>query len=479
MKRLRTSFLATLGAAALASSLLAAAPATGAEQAPTDWTLTEDVDLSDASRWSLETGQAANTSSYDRPENVSFGDDGLIVSGKRENWSGRSLTSGDAKGTDIVIPNYARVEAVGNASYGEGLWPALMWLRPLDSPHGEIDLMEVFSTADRVTTTIHSEYGPTHRQRQGNAKWADLVESDPEADHTYVMEKTPDRITISVDGIVMLDATPETVPTGFDWDGVFERPGATWYPRVTLQIGCPTGEPDCGLGLPEPEWTDATVQLKSLKIWEWTPGEGPAPVAPPVPAPTPAPEVDPSPVPGAPTPGEGAEPIVEGGSFDLARGQELRHSLSRTEQPTDAGGVTFTVPESLGTATLYGSIQVRSSENGRSGYRGTVAIRPNGSLFLTTEKLQDGKRTLLDQRTVAARGSVDSGDDVRVEISYVDGAVQAKTWTLGDGEPDAWQLTAEATGAELSDAGVQILGYLSRSAKAPVTAIWSDLTPMI
>src|SRR5688572_3074544 len=153
MRTRRTTSSAAIGAAVLSLALVGFTPVHAAEEDLPGWAFQEEVDLSDPSRWTTETGQAANTSSYDIPENVSFGDDGLTVRGTRESRSSADYTSGDAKGLDIEIPNYARVEAVGSVPYGPGLWPALMWLRPLDSPHGEIDLMEVFGADPRVAAT--------------------------------------------------------------------------------------------------------------------------------------------------------------------------------------------------------------------------------------------------------------------------------------------------------------------------------------
>lgn len=179
-----------------------------------------------------ETGGAENTLSYDLPRNVEFTEEGLVIWGKREQQGSRSWTTGDARGFGHPIPNYAKVVATGTTPFNAGLWPALMWLRPLDSADGEIDLIEVFGNQeDRFTSTIHSEYGPTHKQLQGGTKLSALANPDPTAEHTYVMEKTPDRIVISVDGVVMLNAGPDDVPAGFDWDRIFERPGAQWYPR--------------------------------------------------------------------------------------------------------------------------------------------------------------------------------------------------------------------------------------------------------
>jgi hypothetical protein len=386
----RKTSLAALSAAILTISILGGAPATAADDKDLPgWIHQEDVDLSDASRWTLETGQAANTSSYDIPSNVSFGSTGLTVRGAAESRGSAAYTSGDAKGLDIEIPNYSRVEVTGSVPFGSGLWPALMWLRPLDSAHGEIDLMEVFGDDARPAATLHNEYGSTHRSLQGSVRWEQLPNSNPTGVHTYVMEKTPNRIVISVDGHVMLDAGPEDVRPGFDWKAIFERPGATWYPRVTLQIGCPPVDPGCGIGLPASGWKGGQMKLETLKIWRMAkPGEQQPPVVEPAPQPPvvePAPQppvVEPAPQPPvvepAPQPPVVVEPPVveppvvqppadEAGTFALSPGQEIRHDYEGGDTEGTEGSVTFTVPENIGTGVMYHSLQALSSDDGKNG----------------------------------------------------------------------------------------------------------------
>ena len=480
----RTSF-AALGAAVLTLSLLSGAPALAADEDLPGWTFQEDVDLSDSSRWTLETGQASNTSSYDLPGNVSFGDDGLTVVGAEEKRSSASYTSGDAKGLDITIPNYSRVEVVGSVPFGPGLWPALMWLRPLDSAHGEIDLMEVFGDDARPAATIHNEYGSTHRSLQGSVRWENLPNSDPTGVHTYVMEKTPNRIVISVDGHVMLDAGPEDVRPGFDWNAIFERPGATWYPRVTLQIGCPPVDPLCGIGLPASGWQGGEINLQSLKIWRMAqPGEQPPVEQPPVEQPpveqppVEQPPVEQPPVEQPPVEQPPVEqppvvqPPVESGSFALWPGKEVRHDYELGETDGSEAQVAFTVPKNIGTGVMYHSLQIASSDDGRSGYRATVTLKASGSIRLTLASVSGNRSTVLEDVTVAKRGTYAPGDDVQVAISVKDGTVSAKSWVAGAEEPD-WQLTA--SGAKPAGDGVLLLGYLSKRAPSAVMAPWSDL----
>ncbi len=478
MRTSRRTTIAALGATILALSLLSAAPAVAADEDLPGWTFQEDVDLSDSSRWTLETGQSSNTSSYDIPSNVSFGPSGLSVRGAAESRSTADYTSGDAKGFGIRIPNYSRVEATGSVPFGPGLWPALMWLRPLDSAHGEIDLMEVFGDDARPAATIHNEYGPTHRSLQGSVRWEKLPNSDPTGVHTYVMEKTPNRIVISVDGHVMLDAGPEDVRPGFDWNAIFERPGATWYPRVTLQIGCAPVEPDCGIGLPAKGWKGGTINLSSLKIWRMAnPDEQPPVVEPPVVEPpvVEPPVVEPPVVePPVVEPPVEQPPAIESGAFELRPGKEIRHAYDSGDTSGSEATVAFTVPENIGSGVMYHSLQVLSSEDGRNGYRATVSLKASGSLRLTMASVTGNRSTVLEDVYVGGRGSYGPGDDVQVSLRVVDGKVSAKAWTAGSEEPD-WQLTARANRTVPVGDDVVLLGYLSQRAPEALTAPWSGL----
>ncbi|WP_311246180.1 family 16 glycosylhydrolase [Microbacterium sp. WCS2018Hpa-23] len=483
----RKTSLGALGAAILTLSLLSGAPATAADDDLPGWVFQEDVDLSDSSRWTLETGQSSNTSSYDIPSNVSFGSTGLTVRGAAENRSSAAYTSGDAKGLDIVIPNYSRVEAVGSVPFGPGLWPALMWLRPLDSAHGEIDLMEVFGDDARPAATLHNEYGSTHRSLQGSVRWEQLPHSDPTGTHTYVMEKTPNRIVISVDGHVMLDAGPEDVRPGFDWKAIFERPTATWYPRVTLQIGCPPAEPDCGIGLPASGWKGGEMKLESLKVWRMAnPGEQPPVVEPPVVEPpvveppvVEPPVVEPPVVePPVVEPPVVEPPAEEAGAFALRPGQEIRHDYTGAETAGTEASVTFSVPENIGTGVMYHSLQALSSDDGKNGYRATVTLKASGSIRLTLAKVTANRSVTLKDVVVAGRGTYEPGDDVRVSIRVIDGTVLAKAWAADANEPD-WQVTVSGGATASTGDGIRILGYLSKVAPNAVTARWSELSAQL
>ncbi len=238
------------------------------------WSLDELVDLSSPDGWKLEDFTASNTASQDLPANVSFGPEGLRIVGRREQTpNGSPYSSGDAKGVGHPIPNYARVEVVGRGPHAPGLWPCVLWLRPLVGDVGEIDLMENFGGQPRAAATLHNAYGSGHKMIHGNLPWAALPDPTPAELHRYVLEKTQGRIVITCDDVVMMDVGPASpnptapIPDGFDWDATFEVTGQRWYPRVTLQIGCGTANPDCATGQPPASWTYTDMLVTELRIY--------------------------------------------------------------------------------------------------------------------------------------------------------------------------------------------------------------------
>lgn len=176
-------------------------------------------------------------------------------------------------------------------------------------------------------------------------------------------------------------------------------------------------------------------------------------------------------------PEESAPQAGPAGSFALEKGREQRYVVEDAVPDATHAGATFTVPENLGESVLYNSVQVRSSDNGRSGYRSTVAMRPNGSLYLSIELLENGRRTILEERSVAPKGTFGPGDDVRLEMSYVNGTVKARAWSVSDVAPVGWQLAEKSNSSDVGDDdGVQLLSYLSRGSVAKASSDWSGLT---
>lgn len=226
--------------------------------------------------WTARQETQANDNSYNHPDNIVYGAEGLKVLGIREDRGGRPFTTGDLTGMGVVVPNYFRAEVTATLPTEPGMWPAPLWFRPLDSPHGEIDVCETwpYDWPNRggpdFSVALHRDYSLSPRQVNASLKYDMLPNPDPAAPHTYVVIKTQNRIEFLCDGVRVYCYEGNT-----PWDPVrrigelpewyatyFEVPGRTWYPRVTLQIGG-DGNVD-----PDPSWQQSELVVHSLKIYE-------------------------------------------------------------------------------------------------------------------------------------------------------------------------------------------------------------------
>lgn len=223
--------------------------------------------------WQPRNERQNNDASRNVPANAIFGPDGLTIIGKRERTGTgdtlREYTTADITGQHAAVPNYFRARVVGRAPHGKGLWPCLLWFRPANGSDGEIDLMENFGGQPRVKATLHSTYA-TRKMIGRSLPWAEV--GDPAGVHEYVLEKTPGRILITVDGKTLMDvgpATPGTDVAAFPWAEMFENPARTWYPRITLQIGCGVDNPGCATGFPPADFARTEMRVTELELWSW------------------------------------------------------------------------------------------------------------------------------------------------------------------------------------------------------------------
>lgn len=118
-----------------------------------------DADELNPFRWDIEVNGAGggnNELQYytDRPENVRLGDDGLgnhclILTARRENYSGRNFTSGRVNSKNRIAFTHGKIEAsIKLPSTANGLWPAF-WMMGNDYDAvgwprcGETDIVEM------------------------------------------------------------------------------------------------------------------------------------------------------------------------------------------------------------------------------------------------------------------------------------------------------------------------------------------------
>ena len=104
-----------------------------------------------------------------RPENVKIADGNLVITARRENYGGRSFTSGRLNSMHKVSFTHGKIEArIKLPKLANGLWPAF-WMMGEDFDKvnwpkcGEIDIMEMgMKEAVAAGTTQHTVAGTIH-----------------------------------------------------------------------------------------------------------------------------------------------------------------------------------------------------------------------------------------------------------------------------------------------------------------------------
>lgn len=238
-------------------------------QTPKGWTLLHDVRFDKNDGWELRQETQSNDNSYNSARNAVFGNpDGLHLIGRRETEGKRPYTSADILGKHLRTPNYFRAEVTGTAPTEYGMWPCLLWFRPLThGDSGEIDVMETWpfdwNGTPRLYSTVWENY-TTKRKENARLDYSKLPNPDPSAVHTYVVEKVRDRISFFVDGVTVYSWEKSKMnPTMRSWyDSVYEILEREWYPRITLQIGGPNAKE------PKPEWRESKITVQRLRIFK-------------------------------------------------------------------------------------------------------------------------------------------------------------------------------------------------------------------
>lgn len=127
----------------------------------------------DASKWVCEIGNnngwGNNELEYytNRPENVKIDNGNLIITAKKESYSGKDYTSARLKTQGKFSCRYGKIESRIKLPYGQGIWPAFWMLGNNISTVGwpkcgEIDIMEMIGGSGTRDNTVY-----------GTAHWAD------------------------------------------------------------------------------------------------------------------------------------------------------------------------------------------------------------------------------------------------------------------------------------------------------------------
>lgn len=176
---------------------------------------------------------------------------------KEESASGRSYTSAYIDTQTKFSQRFglwqARVKLNTVPNVSKGIWPAPLWLRGDSSP-GEIDLAESWGTGDAgpiLGWREGSSQGSIHQNTAGGGGKVSGFMSAPGVTlsddfHLYECEWTPTFISLRLDGVEKVRATPTNAPwafTGPDYAGAFNM-------RVNIQVGGYYGNPEASTDFP-------------------------------------------------------------------------------------------------------------------------------------------------------------------------------------------------------------------------------------
>jgi hypothetical protein len=203
--------------------------------------------------WTFETGGHGwgnNEKQYYRSENVSFQDGHLIITAKKETFSGSEYTSSRIITKGKKEFKYGRIDIRALLPEGQGIWPAL-WMLGSSFPNvawpasGEIDIMEMIGGSGRENTvhgTVHwdnagqyANYGKSHTLSSGTFK---------DKFHVFTITWDSSKIVWYVDDVQfnVIDTTPAglsefqnsfflifNVAVGGNWPG--EPNASTVFPQ--------------------------------------------------------------------------------------------------------------------------------------------------------------------------------------------------------------------------------------------------------
>jgi beta-glucanase (GH16 family) len=269
---------------ALACLILLVIPAAAAQARrpdPAKWQLTWSDEFSgpngsspDPAKWSFETGGSGygnnELETYtDRPANVQQKDGNLVITARREDFTGsdniaRNYTSGRIRTLGHFAQAYGRFEARIKLPVGKGIWPAF-WLLGDDIstaqwPNcGEIDILETIGAPDTMYSTLH---GPGYSGAHGISAKYQLPsgEAVDTAFHTYAVEWTPNDIKFYLDNHLITERTPADLPAETTW--VYDHP---FFIILNFAVGGYwPGNPDATTAFPQQMLVDY-VRVYSLK----------------------------------------------------------------------------------------------------------------------------------------------------------------------------------------------------------------------
>ncbi|HEY4618425.1 MAG TPA: glycoside hydrolase family 16 protein [Flavobacterium sp.] len=184
-----------------------------------------------------------------RTENVKVENGYLLITAKKESYSGSSYTSARLTTKGLFEQAYGRFEARIRLPYGQGIWPAF-WLLGANIDEvgwpkcGEIDIMEY--RGQEPTKVLGTVHGPGYFGATSISKSYSLVNDRFDTDfHIFGIEWGPEYINYYVDDVLYNQITPASV--NGEW--VFDHP---FYIIINLAVGGNfVGAPNSGTVFPQ------------------------------------------------------------------------------------------------------------------------------------------------------------------------------------------------------------------------------------
>ncbi len=178
-------------------------PGTGWTQA---WSEEFEGTTLNNSIWNYETGAGGWGNAelqYYRDQNVGVADGNLVITAKRENYSGSSFTSGRITTQNKYSFKYGKIVGKMKLPEGYGVWPAF-WMLGRSAQTwpacGEIDIMEMRGGLDKITnSTCHWSNSSNQHTYYGNSYT--YTSNLSQAYHFYEVEWNATTIVARMDGV--------------------------------------------------------------------------------------------------------------------------------------------------------------------------------------------------------------------------------------------------------------------------------------
>lgn len=163
----------------------------------------------DTNNWYVDVVQQSHNNELqyytDRVENIAVEDGRLVITPRKENYGGKSYTSGRINSK--FSWKYGKVDVRAKLPVGYGLWPAI-WMMPQDSVYGgwpksgEIDICEARGEFPyQIASTIHYGDLPCCNNHYWESSGDLDIAGTTGAYHVYSLEWTPTALVYLLDDV--------------------------------------------------------------------------------------------------------------------------------------------------------------------------------------------------------------------------------------------------------------------------------------